>query len=167
VRRCQTAMEDIEEAIEPTLADDGELAVLKDWGSKYAGVIARIAGILHLAEHGADAGPITPIAADTIAKTHRIGEYFKAAAINAFIEVGTDLATAHAVYLLGRIEKIASTGDLLSERDIHQATRSRFRKKDALMEALAILVDHGYLILQQTKQATGGRPPSPRYKVRL
>ena len=164
---AQKAMEDIEEAIEPTLADDGELAVLKDWGSKYAGAIARIAGILHLAEHGSDTGPMTPIAAETIKKAHRIGEYFKAAAINAFIEMGTDLSTADAVYLLGRVEKIADGGDELSERDIHQATRSRFRKKGALMEALAILVDHGYLILQQTDRATGGRPPSPRYKLRL
>lgn len=164
---AQQAMEDVEEAIEPTLADDGELSVLKDWGSKYAGAIARIAGILHLAEHGADAGPMTPVAADTIRKAHRIGEYFKAAAINAFIEMGTDQAIADAVYLLGRIEKIAGDGAELSERDMHVATKSRFRKKDELMVAVSILADHGHLIPQQTDRATGGRPSSPRYVVRF
>ena len=47
----------IEAAVEPTLADDGELSNLKDWGSKYVGAVARIAGIIHLAEHGAEQGP--------------------------------------------------------------------------------------------------------------
>ena len=42
------AMIEIETAIEPTLAGDGELASLADWGAKYAGAIARIAGIIHL-----------------------------------------------------------------------------------------------------------------------
>jgi hypothetical protein len=40
----------IETDIEPTLARDGELGTLADWGSKYAGAVARIAGLLHLAE---------------------------------------------------------------------------------------------------------------------
>ena len=39
------AIQAIEAAVEPTLADDGELATLKDWGSKYVGAVARIAGI--------------------------------------------------------------------------------------------------------------------------
>jgi replicative DNA helicase len=165
--KAQEAIAAIEEAVEPTLDDDGELAALKDWGAKYVGAIARIAGMLHLAELGAEHGPITPVTAETILKAQRIGAYFRAAAINAFIQMGTDQAIADAAYLLRRIEKIAGDGDELSERDMHQACRSRFRKKDALVVAVGVLVDHGYLIPQQTNQATGGRPPSPRYKVRL
>jgi replicative DNA helicase len=57
-----------------------------------------------LAEHGSDKGPKTPVTAVTILAASRIGAYFKANAINAFIEMGTDQGTADAVYLLDRIE---------------------------------------------------------------
>ena len=63
---AHAAIEVIEAEVEPALRDDGKLADLKDWGSKYVGAVARIAGILHLAEHGADRGPITPISDDTV-----------------------------------------------------------------------------------------------------
>ncbi len=57
---AQQAMQTIEAAVEPTLAWDGELAPLADWGAKYVGAVARIAGILHLAEHGSAKGPRDP-----------------------------------------------------------------------------------------------------------
>ena len=81
--------------------------------------------------------------------------------------MGTDYITADAVYLLRRIQKICGDGEELSERDMHVATQSRFRKKDTLMAAVERLVEHGYLIPQQINRPTGGRPASPRYKVRL
>jgi replicative DNA helicase len=154
----------IETAVEPTLAGDGVLASLADWGTKYAGAIARIAGILHLAEHGPDAGPKTPVTAPTILAANRIGEYFKACAIRAFTEMGADQVTADAVYLLERIENLGR-GEV-SERELFTAaSRSRFRKKDDLLPALERLVDHGYLLPLPKPEPTGGRPQSPRYKV--
>jgi hypothetical protein len=165
--KAREAIEIIEAAVEPSLADDGELGALKDWGSKFVGAIARIAGIIHLAAHGSDTGVTKPVDATTIAAAYRIGEYFKAAAIAAFIEMATDQATADAMYLLARIEKNADDGEELSERDMHVATKHRFRKKEDLMVAVNRLVDHGYLIPQRTNTATGGRPASPRYRVRL
>jgi hypothetical protein len=160
---AQKAMQAIEAAIEPTLAGDGELASIADWGAKYAGAIARIAGMLHLAEQGPDQGPRTPIAATTIQSAYRIGEYFKATTINAFAEMGTDRATADAVYLLGRIQQLCQ--DEVSERDIHVASRSRFKTKADLQPALERLIDHGYLIPLEKPESTGGRPASRRYEV--
>jgi hypothetical protein len=110
---------------------------------------------------------ITPIDAETIHQAWKLGAYFKAAAINAYMVMGTDYITADAVYLLRRIQKLCGDGDELSERDMHVATQSRFRKKEALMAAVERLVEHGHLIPQQTNRATGGRPASPRYRVRL
>jgi len=162
---AQKAIALIQATVEPTLADDGALAALKDWGSKYVGAIARIAGIIHLAEHASDAGMTQPVTAATIAAAYKLGEYFKAAAINAFIEMGTDLATEDAKYLLERIKCLGV--DELSERDMHMATKSRFRKKEALMVAVDCLIQHGYLIPKQQDRTTGGRPASPRYDVRL
>jgi replicative DNA helicase len=161
---AKAAMITIETAVEPTLAGDGELAALADWGAKYVGAIARIAGILHLAEHGPDKGPPTPVSAVTILAAARIGGYFKANAINAFIEMGTDQGTADAAYLLDRIDRLHQAE--LSERDLHVATKSRFKKKDDLIPVIARLVDHGYLIpLPVPEPTSAGRPPSPRYRV--
>ena len=131
---------------------------------KYVGAVARIAGILHLAEHGADKGPRQPVSAQTVMAAARIGEYFKAEAINAFAEMGTDQGTADAAYLLERISHLGQ--DEVSERDIHVASsRSRFPKKADLKPVLSLLVDHGYLALLPKPEPTGGRPASPRYQV--
>jgi len=157
------AMLAIEEAIEPTLAGDGELAPLADWGAKYAGAIARIAGILHLGEQGSDVGPRAAVTAQTIEAAWRIGNYYKMCAINAFTEMGADHVTADAVYLLDRINSLGV--DQLSERDMHVATQSRFKTKADLMPALDRLIDHGYLAPLPAANPTGGRPASPRYKV--
>lgn len=159
---AQTAFRMIEEAVEPSLADDGELGSLKDWGSKYCGAIARIAGILHLAEHGADHAPRVEVSAATIRSANRIGTYFKACAINAFAEMGTDRVTADAIYLLDRITRLGQ--DEVSERDMQRAAK-RFQIRADLLPAVERLVEHGYLFPQPAPKPTGGRPPSPRYTV--
>jgi replicative DNA helicase len=136
------AMQVIEAETEPALRDDGELASLKDWGSKFVGAVARIAGIIHLAELGAVAGPTTPISADTVWKAADIGTYFRFAAIAAFQAMATDPGITDAIYLLGRIRTL--DGDVISERDMHRACQSRFPRKGALIAAIDRLVEHGY-----------------------
>lgn len=158
------AMTAIEAAVEPTLAGTGELAPLADWGAKYVGAVARIAGILHLAEHGADKGPQTAITAVTIRAASRIGMYLKAAAINAFVEMGIDEGTADAVYLLERIQRLGA--DEVSERDMQRACKSRFPSREAMLPALNRLKEHGYLTPVPVAP-TGGRPASLRYRLRV
>lgn len=149
--------------IEPTLAGTGELANMADWGSKYVGAIGRIAGILHLAEHGPESYA-NPVNTRTMKNAIKLGRYFKACAINAFAEMGSDQSTADAVYLLDRIERLEN--DELSERDIHRAARSRFPSKADLKPSLTRLIDHGYLIPLDMEATEGpGRKPSQRYKV--
>jgi replicative DNA helicase len=158
---AQKVFAEMERAVEPTLARDGELAALADWGAKYMGAVARIAGILHLGQHGPD-GVKCPIDKDTVWAAYRVGEYYKACAIRAFTEMGTDPVTADAIYLLDRIKSLAQ--DEVSERDMHVATQSRFKTKDAMMPALSRLVEQGSLE-RLVVEPTGGRPASPRYKV--
>jgi hypothetical protein len=163
---AEVAVRRIEEAVEPTLAGSGELAspsTLTEWGSKYVGAVVRIAGLLHLAEHG-EAGRSAPVQADTIRAAERIGSYFKAAAINVFTRMA-DPDIANAAYLLDRVA--ALDADEVSERDVFSwCNRSRFPTTAAMAPALNRLVEHGYLIpLEQTKKLGGGRPASPRYKV--
>jgi replicative DNA helicase len=161
---AHAAIQVIESEIEPALRDHGALASLKDWGSKFVGAVARIAGILHLAECGAESGPTTAISADTVWKAADIGTYFKFAAIAAFQVMATDPAVADAVYLLGRIKHLGT--DTVSERELHRACQSRFPKKDALVAAIDRLVEHGYLLPQSAPQQRGrGRPMSPVFTV--
>lgn len=161
----------LEQAVEPTLAGDGELGRhrgLREWGSKYVGAVARIAGNIHLGALGPEDGPRTPVADATIEQATRIGEYYKACAMRAFTEMGTDPAIADAAYLLGRIVKVcADQGtDQVSERDLFTAcSRSRFRTKADMLPACKLLADHGYLALQQKAQQTGGRPSSPVFAI--
>jgi replicative DNA helicase len=156
--------ERIEAAVEPSLAKDGELALLVDWGAKYAGAVARIAGIIHLADHGAGAGTCSSVSVVTIRAAERIGEYFKAAAINVFSEMGTDQVTADAIYLLDRIAAMGV--DEVSERDLFTASsRGKFKSMANLAPALRRLVDHRYLNQMPTSKPSRGRPASPRYGV--
>jgi replicative DNA helicase len=160
---ARAALEKIETEVEPTLAGDGELTALADWGAKYVGAIARIAGNLHLAEHGPVEGLRTEVTEKTILAAARIGAYFKACAINAFTEMGADRTTTDAVYLLDRIARLGQ--DEVSERDLFTiGSRARFKKKGDLIPVLQRLVDHSYLAPMPARPS-GGRPPSPRYKV--
>jgi hypothetical protein len=159
---AQEAIKVIERAVEPTLAGDGELAALADWGAKYVGAVARIAGILHLGQYGPE-GVRRAIGAETVQAASRIGEYYKACAIRAFTEMGTDSLTADAIYLLDRIKRLDQVE--VSEREMQVATQSRFKTKNAMMPAVGRLVEDGALEPLADAKLTGGRPPSPRYKV--
>jgi hypothetical protein len=159
---AEEVMQSIETVVEPTLAGDGELAPLADWGAKYVGAVARIAGILHLAEYGSNEGQQKSIGPETITAAARIGHYFKSAAMKAFAEMGIDQGTADAVYLLERIRHLGQNE--VSERDMHRAAKKLKGKQDLTIAAHR-LVDHGYLIPLPVPQPTGGRPRSPRYTV--
>jgi replicative DNA helicase len=164
--RAEAAVLQIEEEVEPTLAGDGELATtaaLTDWGSKYAGKVVRIAGLLHLAKHGAN-GVRYPVQLETIEAAERIGRYFKACAINVFTQIGASPDIADALYLLRRVVSLGT--DEVSERDMFTAcSRSRFPTKEAMTQALKLLVDHGYLLPLNTPKPAGGGRVSPRFRV--
>jgi hypothetical protein len=119
-----------------------------------------------MAIHGYAGGARMPIAAQTIVDAARIGEYYKAGAINAIGGLSRDLIAINAAYLLERIA--AEELDEVSERDLFSTiSRTRFRKKSDLAPALQRLVDHSYLapLPIPSRDGTRGRPPSARYKV--
>ena len=172
--RAEAKVRELQDAVEPTLIGDGELASpssLTEWGGKYVGAVARIAGLLHLGQHGEKTGRSYPVQVETIEAAERIGAYFKACAVNVFRQMGADQATADALYLLGRLDHLAQNAPQgepfeVSERDLLVASsRSRFPTKEDLMPSLRRLVDHGYLIPQEASKPTGGRPASPKYRV--
>lgn len=153
----------IEEATEHELADGGAMSILRDWGSKYVGAVFRIAGLLHLAEHGPD-GVRRPVERSTILAAVRVGRYFKAQAIKAFTTMGTDAETGDAMYVLDRI--LRTEAGKLSERDIYRETRSRFKTVADMRPVLANLVDRNFLApLPEPEHGGPGRKPSPLFAI--
>lgn len=157
----------IEQAVEDDLRESGELGTLKDWGSKYVGAVMRIAGNLHLAKHGADTGPRTPVDAVTVVAAQQIGNYFRACAVKAFSTMTADRLDSTAAYLWRRIKDSDKTE--LSERDMQRLARA-IKTADELREAAARLVEHGHLIpldaeFPAARSDGRGRPPSRRYRV--
>jgi hypothetical protein len=71
--------DDIEVEMQP-----GKLmASMKDWGSKLAGTVARIAGLLHYAEHGIQATN-KPISVNVVNASAAIGAYYREHALATF-----------------------------------------------------------------------------------
>ena len=151
------------ETLEPRLAPDGDLGHIADWASKLIGAIARIAGLLHLAEHLRD-GWATPVSEATMENAIRAGGYFARHALAAFDGMGADPALDGARAALQWIKRNGEA--TFTRRALHRGLQSRFRKAADLEPALAILQDHGWIAAAAQAPDSGpGRPRSATYDV--
>ncbi|MBI4235861.1 MAG: DUF3987 domain-containing protein [Chloroflexi bacterium] len=149
---------------ETAMRPGGDLDGLQDWGNKYPGTVARIAGVLHLFKH-ADMGvpwdkPISPV---TVQVAIEIGEYFAEHAKAAFAMMGADPAVADAKHVLAWIRR--ERREAFAKQEVWQATRARFGKMPPLDTALHILEEQGFLRRETVNREGPGRPPAPRWEV--
>ncbi|WP_433051135.1 DUF3987 domain-containing protein [Dactylosporangium sp. CS-033363] len=153
---------DIEREVEPRLGPAGAWAHIVDWGSKYVGAIARLAGLLHLAARGSD-GCTRPIDVDTVDQAVTLGRYFAEHALAAFDDMGADPVVDDGRHILAWIERTACRR--FTKRELFSAlSRGRFRKAADLDPALNLLQSHGFLRAEPTPERGGaGRPPSPAW----
>ncbi|MEV7622658.1 DUF3987 domain-containing protein [Actinoplanes sp. NPDC089786] len=151
----------IERDIEPRLAPSGSWAHIVDWASKYAGAVARIAGLLHLSE----VGPSGSIGAGIFTRAATIGAYFAEHALAAFDDMGADPTVEDARHILSWIGRTQT--ERFTKRDLFSAmSRGRFRKATDLDPALNLLLGHGYLATVAAPDRRGaGRAPSPTWLV--
>lgn len=149
--------------IEPQLGEDGDLAPIAEWGSKLAGAIVRLAGLLHLASEGESFR--TPISHATLHNAVQLGTYFTEHARAAFNLLG-HTSTSDAAYLLDHLRKTGT--EEFTIRSLHTALpRSRFATADDVTNAVTVLEDHGYVQAKPQPERRGpGRRPSPSYLVR-
>ncbi|MFJ6388937.1 YfjI family protein [Streptomyces sp. NPDC091972] len=151
--------------IEPQLkARGGTLGHISNWAGKLAGATARMAALLHLAEHGGN-GYAHPVTADTMNAAIELGQYYTAHALAAFDVMGADHTTARAHSVLEALRMHRWTE--VSKRDLMvKLSRSEFPTAADLDPTLNLLEDHGYVRAQPIVRTGGrGRPPSPRYLV--
>ncbi|MFF8426045.1 YfjI family protein [Streptomyces sp. NPDC016566] len=154
-----------QERVEPWLkARGGKLGHITDWAGKLVGATARMAALLHLAEHGGN-GYAHPVTEGTMNAAIELGEYYTAHALAVFDVMGGDPVISRARSVL---DVLRDNGwEDVSRRDVFTVlSRSEVSTVADLEPALALLEDHGYLRSYQPER-TGkrGRPPAPRLLV--
>jgi hypothetical protein len=151
--------------LEPQLAAPrGTFGHIADWAGKLAGATARMAGLLHLAEH-LDHGHAQPVTGDTMRAAIVLADYFAKHALAVFDHMGADPVISRARTLLEVLR--ANQWDEVSRRDLFaKLSRSEFPTVADLEPAVNLLEDHGYLRVHLPERTgTRGRPPAPRYQV--
>jgi putative DNA primase/helicase len=141
--------------IEDGQAEGGKLESLRDWCAKLPGGALRIAGLLHLAEHGFKNG--TEINADTMRRAVRLCALLIPHAVAVFDMVGADPGIEDAKVLWRWIERQGETE--FKRNDIHRAFHNRFAKLDRLTAALELLKGRALIAGPYKGAASGGRPP--------
>jgi hypothetical protein len=154
-----------EARVEPQLSEFGELGGMTDWGGKIVGAVARIAGLLHMAEYADTECPwVAPVSSATMEGAIRIGKYLIPHAKAAFAQMRADEAVENAKKILGWIrheDRVCFT-----RRDLHQAMRSTFKWADDLEPPLALLVSKEFIRMRPEDSNAGpGRPQSPTFDV--
>lgn len=156
---------DFAEGVERRVAPGGDLRDISGggdgWGDKFAGFVARIAGLFHLAAQAAAAraektntvaaAPTEKVTADTLRMAIRVGEWALAHARVAFGVAGSSPGVAAAQAILDHLRR-APRVEEWSQHDVKQALRSKalWAKAEALDPGFKLLAEHGWI-----------RPPSP------
>lgn len=154
-----------QERLEPQLAArGGALGHIAKWAGKLAGATARMAALLHLAEHLED-GHARPVAAATMNAAIELGGYFTAHALAVFDAMGADPTVSRSRTVLEVLR--VNQWEEVSRRDLFaKLSRSEFPTVADLEPAAALLEEHGYVrVYQPERTGARGRPPAPRYQV--
>jgi hypothetical protein len=140
----------------------GDLADLQEWGNKLRSITARLAGILHAADHALSTPMPTEIGSETMQRAIQIAEYFEA---HAFVAYGDAIRSAED-------ESAKKVWRWIVDARLHtfrhgecvRALNGRLTAAE-VGEALDRLVDEGYLRVVLATRAARGRPSKATYRV--
>jgi putative DNA primase/helicase len=121
--------------IEDNQGEGGRLESMRDWCAKLPGGALRLAGLLHLAEHGMRNG--AEVSVDTMRRAVALCERMIPHAVAVFDMVGADPGMEDAKVLWRWIERQGKAE--FNRSDIHRAFHNRFAKMDRLIAALDLL----------------------------
>ncbi len=157
----QNAWDEFYNNIETEMQAGGQMASIKDWGSKLPGAVARIAGLLHFAEHGQQAKDKT-ISVDIVNASMVLGVYYKKHALATFGFMGEDSGIESAKKILEYL--IHHKPDSFKGRDILR-NKNYFNNMRGIFPGLILLMERNY-IREAKMNTTGiGRPESTIYEV--
>ncbi len=149
--------------VEHEMRPGGSLEYAKAWGSKLAGAVARVAGLLHVAEHGIRAFE-QPISVSIVTASAVIGGYFQEHALGTFGLMGEDPKIEAAKLILEYI--IQYKPETFKGRDVLRH-KNAFKTMEEVQPGLNILTERGYIREGNRKQSgdKGGRPGALEYEV--
>ncbi len=153
----------LETELEPRLSPSGDLAHIADWAGKYAGAVARIAGLLHVAEHDRS-GWEQPVSRSTMEAASDIGQYFLCHALAAFDVMGADPLRVAAE----KVSKwLRGQKDDVSRRDVYRGFQQLFGRAEDVDPVLELLEDLRWIrrLPDPPPKPAGGHPPSPRFAI--
>jgi len=156
---------DFQKMIEQELKDSGQFGHIKDWAGKLPGAAARLAGLLHCANHAGDNNAILhPISLATTKQALSLAAILVKHALAAFDLIGSNPDLEKACKIWHWIEN--KRNKTFTARDCFNDLRGSFKKMIEVNCAIHILQERYYVFLQSQKN-TGkkGRPPSHSYLV--
>lgn len=148
--------------IEKRLRPEGDLRHVADWAGKLPGQVARIAGVLAIAE---ECRIPSAIGADPMLRAVAIGEACIPHALAVFGLIGADERTEMAQYVLDRIHAKWKRG--FTKADLWRACRDKVElvRSDDLEEPLHLLQERDHIRLVEQEYSGSGRPPSPLVRL--
>jgi replicative DNA helicase len=154
--------------VEVELREGEALDTLADWGNKLPGNVARLAGLLHIAQWAMNKVCKFPwdteITPETMESAISLGRYFEGHAQAAFALMGSDGEIAIAKKTWASVQK--QNTDQFTVRDLHQRVRRQFKTVSGLESALNTLEEMGYVRRLETPKPEGrGKAPSPMFLV--
>lgn len=146
---------DFSDAVEIKQRPGGDFEYIKSWASKLTGLVARIAGLFHLAEGFSESGEIS---GSTMDQACRFAWWASEHAKHVYSSFGVDEGQDGAKRILEWIRK--KRREDVSAREIYKALRGRYQKMEQLRPGLDMLVEHGAIVpgCKSPASPRGGRP---------
>ncbi len=133
----------------------------RDWGSKLAGAVARIAGLLHCAAHGRDAFN-KDISVSIVGASCAIGGYFKEHALATFGLMQEDQKIEFAKKILEYVHTHES--GTFKGRDVLR-NKNALKSMDNVKQGLDVLTERGYIREILSDYKGSGRPEAITYEI--
>lgn len=156
-----TAWDEFYNDMENDMKPGNQMEAIKDWGSKLPGAVARVAGLLHYAEHGEEAGGI-PISVNIVNDSCAIGAYYREHAIAVFGLMGEEPQTQVAKTILEYIKH--NNPNKFTARDIMRH-KNVLKTIKGILPGLEILIERNFIREVKSESVGPGRPGGTAYEV--
>jgi len=153
--------QDFSKVVEPELREGGRFEHIKDWGGKFPGAAARIAGIMHCAKYAHSQPQTKKIELSTMNDALTLAAILSEHALKAFGMMGADPDIDAARKVLRWIERTRSIE--FKAKDCFDALRGSFKRMIELEPAFSVLIER-YYIVELGQERKPGRP-SRKFKV--
>ena len=153
------------EEVETYLRPTELLGEVREWGAKLCGQVARIAGLLHMAEHSMRAAPeAQQVGIETMESAIALGRYLTPHARALFAEMGLDPMVEQMRSVLPYIRTLTKEGKV-KQSDLHNKLYHRFAKVADLAPVLEMLCERQYLRPNLPEGQRGVGRPSIQFDV--